>query len=148
MKKSLIMAIGTAALIGLSGCAPYGAPVMSEGAVNQEMHYETGTIRSVRHVAVQSTTDKTVGSLLGAAAGAALGHMVGGGHGKDLATIAGGLAGAYVGNQVSKANASELTIRTDHGRTIVVVVKGTGYYPGERVRIVKNGSHVASVEPI
>jgi outer membrane lipoprotein SlyB len=148
MKKGLIVAASTAALIGLSGCAPYGAPVVNEGAVNQEMRYETGTIRSVRHVAVQSTTDSAVGSLLGAAAGAALGHMVGGGRGKDLATIAGGLAGAYVGNQASKANASELTIRTDRGRTVVIVVKGTGYYPGERVRIVKNGSHVASVEPL
>jgi outer membrane lipoprotein SlyB len=121
---------------------------VSEGATNQVMTYETGTIRSVRAVAVQSQTDSAVGTLLGAAAGAALGHMVGSGHGKDLATIGGGLAGAYVGNQVSRANASELTIRTDKGRTIVIVVKGTGYYPGERVRIVKNGSQVASVEPL
>jgi len=148
MKKIWMISLTAAALIGMGGCAPYGAPVVSEGATNQVMHYETGTIRSVRPVAVQSQTDSAVGTLLGAAAGAALGHMVGRGHGKDLATIGGGLAGAYVGNQVSRANASELTIRTDKGRTVVIVVKGTGYYPGERVRIVKNGSQVASVEPL
>jgi len=148
MKKGLITALSAAALIGLSGCAPYGAPVVNANAVNQEMHYETGTIKSVRNVAVQSQTDNAVGTLLGAAAGAALGHMIGAGKGQDLATIGGGLAGAYVGSQASKANASELTIRTDRGRTVVIVVKGTGYYPGERVRIVKNGSEVASVEPL
>jgi len=148
MKKYLMISLAAAAMIGLGGCAPYGAPVVSEGATNQVLTYETGTIRSVRYVAVQSQTDKTVGTLLGAAAGAALGHMIGSGTGKDLATIGGGLAGAYVGSEVTKANASELTIRTDKGRTVVIVVKGTGYYPGERVRIVKNGSKVASVEPL
>ncbi len=148
MKKNIMMSLSVALLIGLSGCAPYGAPVVSETATNRVMKYETGTVRSVRHVAVQGTTEKTVGSLLGAAAGAALGHTIGKGKGRDLAMIAGGLAGAYVGNEASKANASELTIRTDKGRTIVIVVKGTGYYPGERVRIVKNGSEVASVEPL
>ena len=148
MKRALIISATAAALIGMSGCAPYGAPVVSEAATNRVMTYETGTIRSVRYVAVQSQTDSAVGTLLGAAAGAALGHMIGKGTGRDLATIGGGLAGAYVGSQVTKANASELTIRTDKGRTIVIVVKGTGYYPGERVRIVKDGSQVASVEPI
>jgi outer membrane lipoprotein SlyB len=148
MKKALMFSVTAAALIGLGGCAPYGAPVVSEGATNQVMTYETGTIKSVRYVAVQSSTDRATGSLLGAAAGAALGHMIGRGTGRDLATIGGGLLGAYVGSEVNKANASELTIRTDKGRTIVIVVKGTGYYPGERVRIVKNGSRVASVEPL
>ncbi len=148
MKKALAISVVAAGLIGLSGCAPYGAPVVGEESVNQVMRYETGTIRSVRYVAVQSSTDSAVGSLLGAATGAALGHMIGKGHGKELATIGGGLMGAYVGNQVTRANASELTIRTDRGRTIVVIVKGTGYYPGERVRIVKSGNRVASVEPI
>jgi outer membrane lipoprotein SlyB len=148
MKKTMILTLSAAALIGLSGCAPYGAPVVSEGATNQVLTYDTGTIRSVRYVVVESQTQSAVGTLLGAAAGAALGHMVGKGTGRDLATIGGGLAGAYVGNQASKANASELTIRTDKGRTVVIVVKGTGYYPGERVRIVRNGAQVASVEPL
>jgi outer membrane lipoprotein SlyB len=148
MKKYWIGVMTAAAVLSMGGCAPYGAPVVEGTAVNQEMTYETGTIRSVRHVAVQGTAEKTVGTLLGAAAGAALGHTIGRGTGRDVATVAGGLAGAYVGSEVSKANASELTIRTDKGRTVVIVVKGTGYYPGERVRIVKNGSQGASVEPL
>ena len=148
MKKQLMWAVTITALIGLSGCAPYGAPVVNEGVVAQEVHYQVGTITRVRHVAVQSQSDRTVGSLLGAAAGAALGHMIGKGKGRDLAMIGGGLVGAYVGNQVTKANASELTIRTRRGRRIIIVVKGTGYYPGERVRIVREGRRVVRVEPL
>lgn len=43
-----------------------------------------------------------VGIIAGGAAGALLGHQVGGGTGKDLATIAGAAGGAYAGHQVEK----------------------------------------------
>lgn len=43
-----------------------------------------------------------VGVLAGGVAGAALGHQVGGGTGKDLATIAGAVGGAYAGNKIEK----------------------------------------------
>lgn len=42
-----------------------------------------------------------VGTLLGGAAGGALGHQVGGGSGKDIATAAGAVGGAYVGHEVA-----------------------------------------------
>ena len=48
---------------------------------------------------------KTIGgTVLGAAAGGAVGHQFGGGSGKDAATVAGALGGAYVGNKVAKEN--------------------------------------------
>lgn len=40
-----------------------------------------------------------VGIVLGGAAGGLVGHQVGSGKGKDLATIGGALGGAYLGNQ-------------------------------------------------
>jgi len=49
-----------------------------------------------------------------------LGSMVGEGRGSALATLAGGLGGAYVGSQAAKANASELSVKLDDGRNIVV----------------------------
>jgi len=147
MKRSFYMAITAAALLGMSGCASYyAAPTVSESATHQVMQARNGTIRSIRYVVVDDNSP--VGTLLGAVAGAALGHMVGHGHGRELATVAGGLAGAYVGNQVSKANAQELTIRLDGGRTIVVIRKGTQFYPGERVRVLYNGNEVGNVEPL
>jgi uncharacterized protein YcfJ len=41
-----------------------------------------------------------LGVIAGGAAGALLGHQVGGGTGKDLATIAGALGGAYAGKKI------------------------------------------------
>lgn len=43
-----------------------------------------------------------VGIIAGGAAGALLGHQLGGGVGKDLATIAGAAGGAYAGNKIEK----------------------------------------------
>lgn len=47
-------------------------------------------------------TNSVVGTVLGGAAGGVLGHQIGGGHGKDLATAAGAVGGAYVGNRVAQ----------------------------------------------
>ncbi|MGH8445851.1 MAG: glycine zipper 2TM domain-containing protein [Solimonas sp.] len=47
-------------------------------------------------------TNAVVGTVLGGAAGGVLGHQIGGGHGKDVATAAGAVGGAYVGNKVAK----------------------------------------------
>lgn len=43
-----------------------------------------------------------VGMIAGGAAGALLGHQVGGGFGKDLATIAGAVGGAYAGKKIEE----------------------------------------------
>ena len=43
-----------------------------------------------------------VGIIAGGATGAVLGHQVGGGTGKDLATIAGAVGGAYVGKKLEE----------------------------------------------
>jgi hypothetical protein len=43
-----------------------------------------------------------LGMIAGGVAGALLGHQVGGGHGKDLATIAGAAGGAYAGRKIEE----------------------------------------------
>ncbi|MDE1894282.1 MAG: glycine zipper 2TM domain-containing protein [Xanthomonadaceae bacterium] len=45
---------------------------------------------------------RLIGTGLGALAGGLLGHQVGGGRGKTLATVGGAVAGGYVGNRVEK----------------------------------------------
>lgn len=47
-------------------------------------------------------TNSVAGTVLGGAAGGVLGHQIGGGHGKDVATAAGAVGGAYLGNRVAK----------------------------------------------
>ncbi len=43
-----------------------------------------------------------LGMIAGGAAGAVLGHQVGGGFGKDLATVAGAVGGAYAGKKIEE----------------------------------------------
>ena len=42
------------------------------------------------------------GAVVGGVLGGVLGHQVGGGRGKDVATVAGALGGALIGNEVEK----------------------------------------------
>lgn len=49
-------------------------------------------------------THSVAGTILGGVAGGVLGHQIGGGHGKDVATAAGAVGGAYAGNQIAKKN--------------------------------------------
>ncbi|HEY0972984.1 MAG TPA: glycine zipper 2TM domain-containing protein [Solimonas sp.] len=46
--------------------------------------------------------NSVAGTILGGAAGAAIGHQIGGGSGKDAATAVGAVGGAYAGNKVAK----------------------------------------------
>lgn len=62
-----------------------------------------------------------LGIIAGGATGAILGHQVGGGMGKDLATIAGAVGGAYAGKKIEeKVKTSKVwavSVRYDDGRT-------------------------------
>src|SRR3546814_13563073 len=68
--------------------------------------------------------------VLGAVAGGVIGHQIGGGHGKDIATGAGAGGGAGVGRHYKDQNAhAEVTTRTDrtpaHGGTFRTPLRGT-----------------------
>lgn len=52
----------------------------------------------------QSNEDSPAGVIIGGIAGGILGHQVGGGTGKDIATAAGAVTGAIVGNNLAKKN--------------------------------------------
>ena len=127
-----------------AGCANQGLQEVEPGATKYVMHYETGTIESIKPVAIK---DNGNGTFIGGLIGAVLGSTVGRGRGSVLASLVGGLGGAYVGNQIAKANAQELTIRLDDGyENVVVVTKGLKHFVGQHVRVVKNGNRVSSVE--
>ncbi len=147
MKKVIYAAVLSAGTLFVTGCSPMmpmGGNVVTPQSTQYVSTYDVGTVQSVRYVRVQDTG---AGTLVGAAIGAVLGHQIGHGRGKDLATLGAGLAGAYVGNQVASANAAELTVRLNNGRHVVVVAKGTNFAVGQRVRIVRQGDRVVSVEP-
>ena len=102
-----------------------------------------GNIESIRQI-----TTRAEGSGLGAGAGAVLGgllgNQVGGGHGRQLATVAGAVGGAVVGNQVEgrmKASTSyEIRVRLDNGKYRTFhQTNAPGWRDGDRVRIVNGG---------
>ena len=58
----------------------------------------------VNHTAPPKDQHRIAGTAIGAVAGGLLGHMVGGGKGKTLATVAGAVGGGYAGNKIEKAH--------------------------------------------
>ena len=79
------------------------------------------------------------GLIAGGVAGALLGNQVGGGSGKSLATIAGAAGGAYAGKKVEeKMNTQKIwavTVRYDDGRTRhFEFTENPGLREGDRVR--------------
>jgi outer membrane lipoprotein SlyB len=102
-----------------------------------------GNVESIRQI-----TTRAQGSGLGAGAGAVLGgllgNQVGGGHGRQLATVAGAVGGAVVGNQVEgnmKATHSyEIRVRLDNGKYRTFHQSSAPRWrDGDRVRVVNGG---------
>jgi outer membrane lipoprotein SlyB len=83
------------------------------------------------------------GAVIGGVLGGVLGHQVGGGRGKDVATVAGALGGAYAGHQIEKSKSRSLTwevrVKLEDGthRTMRYEAE-PAFRVGDRVRI-ENG---------
>ncbi len=60
--------------------------------------------RVVTHTAPPRDEHRIAGTAIGAVAGGLLGHMVGGGRGNTLATVAGAVGGGYAGNRIEAAH--------------------------------------------
>ena len=103
---------------------------------------DCGTVIDVKTVKKQGE-GSGAGAVIGGVAGGVLGHQVGGGRGKDVATVGGALGGAYVGHQVEKESKSTtshvVVVRMDEknvpDRTFTYA-NPTSYKVGDKVKIV------------
>ena len=100
-----------------------------------------GNVESVRAIK-QRAQGSGLGAAGGAVVGGLLGNQIGGGHGRQLATVAGAIGGAVVGNQVEgnmKATTSyEIRVRLDDGTLRTFHQNSEPQWrSGDRVRIVK-----------
>ena len=104
-----------------------------------------GNVESIREINTRAE-GSGVGAAGGAILGGLLGNQVGGGHGRQLATVAGAVGGAVVGNQVEgnmKATRSyEIKVRLDDGTARTFHQHNApGWATGDRVRIVNGSLH-------
>lgn len=147
-----LLPIAALSLLTLAGCtntSQYSGDVYSGNQAKTSQNVTYGTIVAIRPVQIQA--DSRTGNLLGGGGGAIigglLGRQVGGGSGRDLATIAGALGGAMAGTAAEDASnritAWEMEIRTDSGEDVVVVQRADRQFEaGQRVRLIGSGRNV------
>jgi len=83
-----------------------------------------------------------LGAVAGGVIGGVLGHQVGGGRGKDVATVAGAAGGAYVGHQAEKKSKEKtqyqvLVKMEDAGNIRTFIFNSeTAYRVGDKVNVI------------
>lgn len=112
--------------------------------------HNCGVIQSVQVIDERvgnNRDNNALGALGGAVVGGLLGNQVGGGSGRDVATIAGALGGAYAGNEVARnqngnggiARVFQVNLRMDDGATQSLRLnQNPNLSSGQRVRL-ENG---------
>ncbi|WP_256077631.1 glycine zipper 2TM domain-containing protein [Massilia sp. YIM B04103] len=117
------------------GSARYAA----QSAAAPAVCHHCGVVEAVRTIRTRAN-GSGVGAAGGAVVGGLLGHQIGGGSGRDLATIAGAIGGAVVGNQVegnlNARTSYAVTVRLDDGKRRTFH-SAAAWQQGERIRIVK-----------
>lgn len=154
MKSKILAVVIIASTIGLAGCAanPYGnAYNVNDARQMQQVYY--GTVVRTQAVTLNGNGNG-IGTLAGGAIGGILGSGVGGGNGAEIATIGGALLGGFLGNeagnQVTKRNGVNLTIKMDSGRTVSIVQQVNPqvlFHTGERVQINLSDDGTSRVTP-
>ena len=104
-----------------------------------------GVIQSTR-VIVQPGDGGAIGIVGGAVVGGLLGNQVGGGRGKDIATVAGAVGGAVAGNEIEKrvdtTKRYEIVVRFDDGSSRTFTeTNPTSWRTGDRVKVVNGEIH-------
>ena len=122
-RVSSVRTIGRNARIDDNRYSPAPAPVYDNRRRYNERVYEA-TVTSVhavvgtpeqrcwieREQVVQDRGNASVpGAIVGAIIGGVLGHQVGGGRGKDIATVGGAVAGGVVGANVGRSSSGQQT---------------------------------------
>jgi uncharacterized protein YcfJ len=92
----------------------------------------------VNHTAPPKDQHRIAGTAIGAVAGGLLGHMVGGGKGKTLATVAGAVGGGYAGNKIEAAH-QQGTVTSTVERQCSTVNDSTTKIVGYDVKYEYNG---------
>jgi len=129
----------------LAACASSNSgSVYSREEARKVQIIKMGVVESVRQVKLEGTKSP-VGTVGGAVVGGVAGSTIGRGAGSGIAAvvgaIAGGIAGSAIEEGVTRKNGLEITVKLDSGALVAVVQEADEqFYPGDRVRLVENGS--------
>ena len=135
MNKSMLagVGIGVAAALSVAAVAsldvfstgPRYAQVLSATPIHESVKTPRQQCRNVTvtHRRPVQDENRIAGSVLGAVAGGVLGHQIGNGRGKDVATVVGALGGGYAGNQVQGSMQNNDTYTTTQQRCSTVYDK-------------------------
>ena len=142
----LVLALG----LVLSGCASKGGKTYADGDVRRVQGIEYATVLDVTEVMVEEDPS-IVGPLVGGIAGGIVGSLFGAGTGRALMTLGGATLGAVAGGateyKLRRYKATQITMETESGETIVIVQGNEELFvKGDRVRIVHTGEGRARVQ--
>ena len=138
-KAEYDQAIAEAKAKAKSAAAPTApSPVVAAQQPAAPMCAECGRVLSVA-VTEKAGESSAVGVLAGGALGAVLGNQVGGGFGKDLATLAGAAGGAYAGKMIEEKIKTHkvwtvTVIYSNEGKTSFDFTTDPGFKVGDKVR--------------
>lgn len=149
MKTQIILRSVSASIMlaALAACSPpdtasAGAAPGPVSTTIIEVCSSCGVVRSITPVAQQGSTTGT-GAVIGAVVGGVAGNQVGGGSGNKIATAAGVIGGALIGNQVEQnRNASTwydiVVAMDDGGQQSIRVENPMNIAPGSEVNVYGN----------
>lgn len=143
---ALLAACSTRPVVPVSVNVPAPVAYPSTTVVQQvpvPVAVEYGRVSNIEYYpgGVARTGPNVPGAILGGVAGAVIGHQIGGGSGRDAATVLGGVAGAAIGSQAGRTTTTtealyRVTVTTDSGIVRYYDVPATGdLRVGDRVRI-------------
>jgi len=140
MKRAFVAMALVAAVFAFDAGAQLPPPLGADSS--RAEHIDYGVVEAIDVYREGSSSPISAGSVLGGLAGGVIGHQIGSGRGRDVATIAGVLGGAYVGNNIQKSNEKDryrITVRLDNGTRMVLEEVGEGELRvGDRVHVVNN----------
>ncbi len=116
------------------------AQVVSVDPVRSTVNHPKQVCRdeTVTHTAPPKDQHRIAGTAIGAVVGGLVGHQVGGGKGKTLATVAGAVGGGYAGNRI-EASRQKPQVTTSVERKCDTVSNSSSKIVGYDVRYVYNG---------
>ena len=114
-------------------------PVKHATAQAKPIDRSGATVLAIERIDV-SSSNSGVGAVVGGVVGGVAGHQVGGGHGKDVATVLGAVGGAVAGNAIEKYERKvyryDVQVRTGDGSTRTLhYTSPPSFSVGERISL-------------